>query len=139
MAVNHTDVDAPPAAVWRVLTKQVRDHDDSWPALGARLHHAIGCGPFVLRDCTSVEEVDAPSTLLLRAGMSILGASDVRFTLEPTGSGTRVTIDEHPVRGLIATLWNPAFEAMMRARNQELLRRLARVVEERVAEERART
>ena len=75
--------------------------------------------------------MDAPTSLFLRVGMSITGASDVRFTLEPLGRGTRVTIEEHPVRGPIKALWNPLFDALMHARNQELLRRLARVVETR--------
>ena len=140
------EVEATPADVWAVLVdppsypefvpgaKYERDHDPGWPEPGAKLHHTIGIGPFVQRDCTNVEGFETESSLLLQAGMGVLGASMVRFTLQRSDAGrTWVGIEEWPVRGLVERFWNRGFDAAMTARNQELLRRLQRLVESRVS------
>ena len=63
------------------------------------------------------------------AGMSVTGASEIRFTLEP---GTRLVIDDHPVRGPIRWVWNPVLDRVMHWRNAELLRRFRGIAERRV-------
>jgi carbon monoxide dehydrogenase subunit G len=138
------EVDAPTGAVWAVLSdpetypdfvpgaKYERDHDPEWPAVGAKLHHTIGFGPLVLRDATTVEAVDPGSCLTLSAGMSVLGVSAVRFTVEPMDDRrSRVGIEEWPLHGPIDKTWNRVFDGMMTARNQELLRRLRDIVQQR--------
>jgi hypothetical protein len=57
-----------------------------------------------------------------------LGKARVDFTLTPVHDGTRVTIDETFVSPLIMRMLNPLFARLIRSRNDETLRRLARVV-----------
>lgn len=76
MARNRTVVDAPVEAVFAVLadprtyddfvvgTKRIRRFEPTWPELGSALQHTLGVGPFVLRDATSVEEVDGERRLV---------------------------------------------------------------------------
>ncbi len=145
MARNHTTVDAPPQAVFAVLshpptyarftvgTKRIRRFDPTWPELGSVLHHTLGVGPLVLRDLSRVLEVEEGHRLVLRAQMRPLAVNVVAFTLRPAGAGTEVEIEEHAVEGPAAALWNPALDAALWLRNQELLRRLKRVAERRWA------
>ena len=144
MSRNETEIDVPVEVAWAVLadprrygafvvgSKTIRRFDPRWPAVGAALHHRIGFGPLALKDATEVLEVDEPRRLHVDAGMGPLGASAITFHLEALdATRCRVAIEEWPVRGIIAATWNPAFEAGMWLRNQELLRRLARLAEER--------
>jgi carbon monoxide dehydrogenase subunit G len=137
------EVHAPTSLVWEVLcdparypdfvpgAKYERDHDPEWPAPFTQLHHTIGWGPLSLRDVTKVEENVPGTSLTLIAGMSVLGTSAVRFTLEAVDDEhTRVGIEEWPVSGPIERTWNRLFDGLMTARNQELLRRFRDVTEE---------
>jgi hypothetical protein len=56
-----------------------------------------------------------------------LGKARVDFTLTPVESGTRVTTDEIAIAPLDEVL-NPLLAPLIRSRNNETLRRLARVV-----------
>ena len=72
-------VNAEPADVWAVLADgwlyalwvvgaaRMREVDDSWPAVGARLHHSVGTWPMLVDDTTSVLEVEPGRRLKLRA------------------------------------------------------------------------
>jgi hypothetical protein len=53
----------------------------------------------------------------------------VSFTLESEGSGTRVTMEEHPRGRPWELLWNPVVDMLTGVRNAETLRRLKRLAE----------
>lgn len=145
MAVNKMVVDAPPEAVFAVLadpatygafvvgSKHVRRFEPTFPELGSCFHHTLGVGPFILRDKTCVEEVEEARRLVLLAHMRPLAVNRVAFTLRPVEEGTEVEVEEYAVEGPAAAVWNPVFEAAMGLRNQEMLRRLKRVAERRLA------
>ncbi|HEX2117632.1 MAG TPA: SRPBCC family protein [Acidimicrobiales bacterium] len=151
MAVNRMVVEAPPEAVFAVLadpatygafvvgSKHVRRFEPNWPELGSCFHHTLAVGPFpVLRDKTCVEEVEEGRRLVLLAHMRPVAVNRVAFTLHPVEQGTEVPsteveVEEYAVEGPMAPLWNPVFDAGMGLRNQEMLRRLKRIVERRLA------
>jgi hypothetical protein len=150
MAVNRMVVEAPPEAVFAVLadpapygafvvgSKKVRWFEPHWPELGSCFHHTLGVGPFILRDKTCVEGVEEGRRLVLLAHMRPFAVNRVAFTLRPADEGTEVPtteveVEEYAVEGPVAALWNPVFEAAMGLRNQEMLRRLKRIAERRLA------
>ena len=45
---------------WAVGAARIREVDEDWPAVGARIHHSVGAWPVLISDTTVVEEVDAP-------------------------------------------------------------------------------
>ena len=138
MATNRTVVACPPSAVFGVLsdprtydefvvgTKRIRRFEPNWPEVGSVFHHTLGAGPFVVRDLSSVMEVDEERRLVLRAQMGPFTVNKVAFTLRPTEGGTEVEIVEYPIEGPAAAVWNRALDGLMWLRNQELLRRLRR-------------
>ncbi len=145
MAVNKTVIEASPGAVFAVLadpapygafvvgSKHVRRFEPAWPELGSCFHHTVGVGPFVLRDKTCVEEVVEGRRLVLLAHMRPFAVNRVAFTLHPVEEGTEVEVEEYAVQGPVAAVWNPVFDAAMGLRNQEMLRRLKRIAERRLA------
>ena len=146
MAVNTVTVAAPPEVVFSVLadppsyasfvvgSKTIRRFDPRFPELGSEFHHALSVGPIpVIRDLSRVEEVAEGRRLVLRAQMRPFAVNRVAFTLRPAGGGTEVEVEEYPIEGPAALLWNPAFEALMGLRNAEMLRRLSRLAERRAA------
>ena len=145
MAVNTIVVAAPPEALFAVLadpaaygafvvgSKHGRRFDPTWPERGSVFHHTLGVAPFVLRDLTRVEEVEDGRRLVLRAQMRPFSVNRVAFTLRPSGEGTEVEVEEYAIKGPVALVWNPLFEAAMALRNQEMLRRLKRIAERRLA------
>jgi len=138
-------VNAEPADVWAVLSDgwlyalwvvgaaRMREVDDTWPAVGARLHHSVGNWPLLIDDTTSVLEVDSGHRLKLRARGWPAGEAEVELVLEPTSGGTRVTISEDAVTGPGRLVPLPLRAPMIKWRNVEALRRLALVVENRQA------
>lgn len=145
MALNTIVVAAPPHAVFAVLadpaaygafvvgSKHVRRFEPTWPEVGSVIHHTLGVGPFALRDLTRVEEVEEGRRLVLRAQMRPLSVNLVAFTLRPADEGCEVEVEEYAIEGPVASVWNPLFEAAMALRNQEMLRRLKRIAERRLA------
>ena len=139
MAANAAVVGADADAVFEVLcrpdtyprfivgTRSVHRFDSSWPEIGSVVHHSQGVGPFVVRGRTFVTEVESGRLLVLRAELGRLGVHRLHFALAPVAGGTKVEVEEHPIEGLSATLWNPVSEAMMSGRNRMLLRRLGAV------------
>jgi uncharacterized protein YndB with AHSA1/START domain len=139
VATNEITIDAPPAAVWGVLaepdrydewvigTKEVRDADDSWPAVGARLLHRTGVGPLTVEDETTVEESVPPTRLVLLAKVGAIGS--FRVTIDVRGEGTRtiVQLAEQPVRGIAAHV--PGTDRAIEARNTVSLERLKQLAE----------
>lgn len=138
-------IDATPEQVWEVLSdgwlyplfvvgaSRMREVDDAWPAAGASLHHSVGSWPALLDDTTSVVRCDPPSLLELRARGWPAGEAAVTFHLEAVGEGTRVRVTEDAVSGPGRLVPAPVRRVQLAWRNTETLRRLAYVVEGRVA------
>lgn len=144
MARNETHVDAPPEAVWAVLadaqsygdwvvgSKHIRGSDPGFPAVGTKLHHTVGFGPFSLDDESEVLEQQPNVKLVLKAKGRPFGTANVVLELRPAGAGTHVTIDE-TAGDLLSRLtsFNPALDPLVKLRNVETLRRLRRLAEQR--------
>ena len=136
-------VNAEPADVWAVLADgwlyalwvvgaaRMREVDDSWPAVGARLHHSVGTWPMLVDDTTSVLEVEPGRRLKLRARAWPAGEAEVELRLDATSGGTTVTMVEDAVSGPGVLVPKPLRDPMLRWRNVEALQRLALLVENR--------
>jgi uncharacterized protein YndB with AHSA1/START domain len=143
MAVNDIHIDTPPERVFAVLadwrsygdwvvgSRFIRGADPGFPAAGTRFHHQVGVGPLHLNDHTKVLEVDQPRKLILKAKARPLGTAVVDLTMEPEGTGTRVTMREDPGDTLSAFVFNPLTHLLVRGRNEESLDRLKRLAEQR--------
>jgi hypothetical protein len=115
-------------ARWVVGTSEIRDVDEGWPTPGTRIHYRIGRGAASKEDVTrSLRLVDG-SELELEAVGRPLGAARVDFRIDQVRDGSLVTITEHPTKGVLRTMHNPAFESLIYLRNVETLRRLEREV-----------
>jgi hypothetical protein len=114
---------------WVVGTSHMRAVDDSWPAVGSKLHHASGLWPLALQDETVVDHVETDRRLELTVRGRPLGEAKVVMILDAEGNGTKVSMDEKPVRGLARWLHNPASEALLARRNVEALSRLSALAE----------
>lgn len=143
MSRNRRVVAATPEQVWSVLAdgwlyplwvvgaSRMREVDDHWPGVGARLHHSVGSWPVLLDDSTEVLECVPGSLLRLRARAWPTGEAEVIIRLTATGTDTEVVIEEDaatgPARFAPKALRDPA----LAWRNVESLRRLAYVAERR--------
>ncbi|WBB71653.1 SRPBCC family protein [Micromonospora sp. WMMD1128] len=138
MAVVDRVIDVPPERVFAVLadgwtysdwvvgTTHVRDVDETWPRVGSRLHHRAGPWPFSLQDTSTVLECQAPSRLVLRAGLWPAGEAIVVFALEPLADGrTRVTIGEDFAVGPLRWARTKLNDLVLHLRNKETLARLS--------------
>lgn len=140
-------VDAPPEQVFAVLTtpgtyprwlrgaRSIREVDEAWPEPGSSFHHTVGAAPLVLADRTTVRSIDRPSALDLRAKARPAGVADVRFRLEPLAGGrTSVTLCEQPEAGPGRLFWSLGgrlwMTPVLRARNEDSLRKLKKLVEQ---------
>lgn len=111
---------------WVVGTVHVRNVDDAWPQVGARLHHKAGPWPFSLSDTSTVLVCEPSRKLALRAGLWPIGEARVVFTLEPVGAeATRVRIAEDFAAGPLRWLRNKLNDVVLHHRNRETLNRLA--------------
>lgn len=117
--------------LWVVGASRMRDVDEDWPAVGARLHHSVGAWPTLLDDETEVTSCEPLRRLELRAHAWPAGRADVVLQLSEHGAGTRVVIEEDaasgPARMIPAVVRRPG----LKWRNVETLRRLAFVAERR--------
>lgn len=116
---------------WVVGNRSVRGVDANWPEEGSRFHHNVGFGPVNTDDSTKVIEIDRPWRLVLEARARPSGVAKVAVTLEPERGGTKVTIEEEPIRGMAKRWHNPVFDLLIKLRNVECLRRLKKLAEER--------
>ncbi len=144
MSVNTRHVDAPPSHVWEALAdgwlypvwvvgaSRMRQVDDSWPAVGAKLHHSVGIWPLLIDDETVVLESLPEQMLRLRARAWPLGEAEVCIRLKPSGSGTEVSIEEDPVSGPGALAPRPVYDPVLAWRNTETLNRLCFLAERRI-------
>jgi uncharacterized protein YndB with AHSA1/START domain len=141
MSTTTRPVSATPEQVWEVLAdgwlyplfvvgaSRMRDVDDSWPAVGARLHHSVGTWPLLIDDTTEVLEVEEGRRLLLKARGWPAGEARVEISLRPDGDATLVTMKEDATAGPGALIPKPLRDPQLHWRNIEALRRLAFVVE----------
>jgi uncharacterized protein YndB with AHSA1/START domain len=134
-------IDAPPDAVFAVLadgwlyagwvvgSSHIREVDDNWPAVGARIHHSVGPWPLHIQDVTVVRVVEPGLSLSLEARGWPLGAAAVALTLVPHDGGrTLVRMTEHIVRGPGKVLPAALQSLVVKPRNTESLARLADLV-----------
>ena len=118
---------------WVVGASDIRDVAGVWPEEGATFHHTQFVPRVGLKDTTTVLASEPPSRILLCVRARPLVVGEVEFTLRANGSGTEVTMIEQPVGGIAGPIHNPVFDAGLRLRNAETLRRLKRVAESRTA------
>ncbi|SDS99869.1 hypothetical protein SAMN04488570_3251 [Nocardioides scoriae] len=117
--------------VWVVGASRMREVDDSWPAVGAELHHSVGAWPALLDDTTQVLECEPGTHLLLTARGWPMGEARVDIRLAPEGTATRVRLEEDAVSGPGALVPRPLRSPGIAWRNTETLRRLAFLAERR--------
>lgn len=124
-------VDVRTYPTWLIGARKIRSIDDDWPAPGSAFHHVVGLGgPLTVADSTSSVAADAPHRLELVVRARPLLRATVVFTLEDTGGGTSVTVEEHPIgwHRLLA----PVLSIPTMARNRASLERLEERVRERM-------
>jgi uncharacterized protein YndB with AHSA1/START domain len=141
MSTTSRPVSATPQQVWEVLAdgwlyplfvvgaSRMRDVDESWPAVGSRLHHSVGTWPLLIDDTTEVLEVEEGKRLLLLARGWPAGQAHVDISLQPSGDTTVVTITEDATAGPGTLIPKPLRDAQLHVRNVEALRRLSFLVE----------
>ena len=146
MSTTKRTVAATPDQVWSVLSDgwfyplfvvgaaRMREVDDTWPEVGARLHHSFGSWPLMIDDTTEVLEVEHGRRLLLLARGWPAGQAHVEILLEPEGTGTEVTLKEQATAGPGALVPKAVQDPQLHLRNVEALRRLAFLVEGRAKE-----
>lgn len=141
MARNEQLIDASPETVFGVLSDprsyaywvlgsmEIRDSDESWPAVGSRFDHTIGLGPLKVKDQTVVEAQEPGRFLQLQAKTRPFAKARVKLELAPASGGTRVTMIEDPADAGSAFIFQPLTHAVTRVRNWRSLRRLAELAE----------
>ena len=141
MSVNTRSIAAPPEAVFAVLANgwlfpvwvvgatRMRNVEEAWPSVGAKLYHSVGVWPALINDSTSVLEWDPPRRAALQARIWPVGEATVILEVEPEEGGCVVTITEIPSSGPLATLPEPLANLPLKMRNVETLRRLAYLAE----------
>ncbi len=143
MSTRTRVMDATPTQVWNVLAdgwlyplfvvgaSRMREVDDTWPAVGSRLHHSVGAWPLLLDDSTEVLASEPTTRLKLRARGWPAGEAHVELHLEARGTTTEVSIHEDVVRGPGRLVPKPVRDPQISWRNVETLRRLAYLAERR--------
>ena len=141
MSTTNRPVAATPEQVWEVLSdgwlyplfvvgaSRMRAVDDTWPAVGSRLHHSVGSWPLLIDDTTEVLELEEGRRLLLLARGWPAGQAHVEIALQGSGDSTLVTITEVASAGPALLVPKPLRDAQLHLRNVEALRRLALLVE----------
>ncbi len=141
MSTTNRPVAATPEQVWEVLSdgwlyplfvvgaSRMRAVDDTWPAVGSRLHHSVGSWPLLIDDTTEVLELEEGQRLLLLARGWPAGQAHVEIALQGSGDSTLVTITEDASAGPALLVPKPLRDAQLHLRNVEALRRLALLVE----------
>ena len=143
MASNERRISTTPERVWDVLADgwlyplwvvgatRMREVDDTWPAVGAQLHHSVGTWPFVLDDSTSVLESAPHSLLRVQARAWPAGEAEVTIRLSASGAETLVEIEEDVSSGPSLLVPKIVRDIGLHWRNDETLQRLAFLAERR--------
>lgn len=141
MSTTSRPISATPGQVWSVLAdgwlyplfvvgaSRIRDVDETWPAVGSRLHHSVGSWPLLIDDNTEVLEVEEDRRIVLKARGWPMGEARVEISLLPSGDGTIVTIVENVTAGPGVLVPKPVQDVQLHLRNTETLLRLAFVAE----------
>ena len=145
MGPREITIDAPPERVWEVLadpfsydqwvvgTRRIRRADDTWPAVGSRLHHTVGVWPLTLRDHSEVLVSEPPHRLVMRAKIRPVGVLKVEIDLNPVGErGTHLTLQEYVESGPLR-LTGALGDAGAQGRMELGVRKLRDLVEARAA------
>jgi uncharacterized protein YndB with AHSA1/START domain len=142
MSVTETYVNAPPDAVFRVLSdpcsyahwvvgaSRTRKADRGWPRPGSKFHHTQGFFGVGVPDNTEVLASDPPRKLVMEARIRPFAVNKVEMRLRSRGSGTHVTMVEYPTGGLARMVPRRLTDFALHLRNAEALRRLRRMAEE---------
>lgn len=119
-------------AYFVVGSRNIRRFDPRWPELHTEVHHSVGVGPLAIRDTSEVVAVRSPSLLVLDARIRPLGALSVAFSISGDESGSTLTIDERPERGIVSwPVVRTVMEAFLLVRNKWMGRRIQRLVAQR--------
>jgi hypothetical protein len=111
---------------WVVGASHIRDVDETWPEVGAQVHHTVGAWPLTISDTTTVVEMEPNRLLVLDARALPAGRASVRIEFHPAGPGrTRVEMTEHLSGGPAALVPSPVTDPLLSARNRESVHRLA--------------
>lgn len=141
MATNHRRMRCTSEDVFRVLSNawlypswvvgatRMRDIDETWPAVGARLHHSVGVWPLFIDDTTSSVEWQPPHRMVMRARGWPIGEARIVIEAKDVAGGCVVRIHEEPVRGPATLLVRALTDPPLYWRNTETLRRLAYLAE----------
>ena len=117
--------------VWVVGASRMREVEDSWPAVGSKLHHSVGVWPLLIDDNTEVTAATPGHSLTLRARAWPVGEAEVVISLRAMGAETEVKISEDAVSGPGVLTPKPIRGVTLKWRNTETLRRLAFIAERR--------
>jgi hypothetical protein len=116
-----------------VGTKRVRSFDPRWPEPGTALHHTVGVGPLGLRDKTEATDIHPPDRVVVRPHIRPFVVTESTFQLEGRGDDTLLRLDEYAVGGPLRPVWPGPLDGLMALRNRLVVRRIARLAEERQA------
>ncbi|MGY0498549.1 SRPBCC family protein [Nocardia sp. FBN12] len=117
-------------ASWVVGASHIRGVDDSWPDVGARIHHSVGPWPCTIGDTTEVRALDPPHSIELDARLWPIGGAVVRVELRAIGlTSCEVVMTEQAVRGPSRLLPHAVQSMLLVPRNRESLSRLADLAE----------
>jgi uncharacterized protein YndB with AHSA1/START domain len=115
--------------LWVVGTTHMRDVDQDWPSVGARLHHSVGVWPLCVHDQTEVLAVVPRRMLVLRAHAWAGGSARIEVELAPVAGGTLVSMSERAATGPGRLVPGLVQHAALWARNNESLLRLRSIAE----------
>lgn len=107
---------------WLVGARRIRSVSADWPQPRSFFEHVVGFGPVAIPDRTTVRSIDPPHALELLVRARPLIEAVVRFEVEPTTTGSTLTMIETPagIYKIISALAQP----LIGARNERSLRRL---------------
>ena len=112
------------------MVRSIERHDDGWPAAGTRFEHTQGKWPVIIHDETESAGGEPARRLELIVKARPVLVAHVVLDLQPSGSGTRIVMEEKPMTGLIAPfVGRGPGAALTRLRNRVSLKRLARLAE----------
>ena len=118
---------------WLVGAAKIRDIDPAWPAVGSTFRHVVGFGPFRIPDGTEVLEIHDGEMLKLKVRARPLIWAVATFRVVGDDERCVVTMQEEPAARRIGNIVRPVMDPTMHVRNHRSLRRLAGVVESKVA------